>query len=227
MSVHVEACAEPRLGQVTLTPRIALSPSARADGVLAVFTLGRLALVPVLALSFPALPLVTTIALLLFIVADIYDGELARRYHADGPRRRALDSTVDRIGIDVFLVAAWAAGALPTVVLIAFLVRDGYCALICALMMRRRNVAIKADWLYRTLNLSVAAWAISAPFAGGTMRAALAVGLLAASLVVAVDLTRSVHRVLAAAADVVDGVIDAGGLRRGVVHWYAKAPQTP
>ena len=158
-------------------------------------------------------PVVTTAALVAFVSLDVYDGVLARRLGADGLGRRALDSTVDRVAIDGCLIGAWAVGALPVVVLAALLARDAYCAVICARMMHRRRTAIKADWLYRSLNLSVAAWAIAAPFAGATGRTAAAVAVLLFSSSVAADLTRLVGAVLRAPAHVHDTVVAAATAR--------------
>lgn len=197
-----------------------LASLSSTDVGLAVFTLARLVLVPVMIVSFYTAPMVMAAALALFIFTDIYDGVLARRFDSDGPARRALDSTVDRIGIVAVLIAAGAAGVLPLSLLAIFLVRDAYCALICARMMRRRRVAIKADWMYRTLNLSIAAWAVTAPLLPDPYRTAFAAVVLLGSLLVAIDLTRSVSRVLAAPRKVVNAVVAAGAVRRRV-DWQA------
>jgi phosphatidylglycerophosphate synthase len=134
----------------------------------------------------------------LFIVADVYDGVLARRRDADGPARRALDSIVDRLAIDACLIGACASGMLPLPLLCGFLARDVYLALLCRRMVRERRVAIKADWLYRSLNLAVAAWGMTAPFVFAEGRVALGAALLAFSLLVARDLNRAVRLVLSA-----------------------------
>lgn len=190
----------------------------RIEGRLAVLTLARLAIVPVFVAAFLAeRPPITAASLALFIVADVFDGVEARRRGGEGPYRRALDSGVDRIGIDAFLIAAGVGGAMPLVLVILLLVRDAYCAAICAAMMRRRTVAIKADWMYRSLNLSLAGWAVTAPFVSQAARTAAAAAFLVASLAVAYDLTRGVRRVLAAPAEVHDRVIPAGQLRAGLV----------
>jgi phosphatidylglycerophosphate synthase len=188
----------------------------RSEMLLILFTAGRLALMPIIIVSFLTDPAVSTIAIIIFIVADIYDGVLARRFDADGPSRRALDSIVDRVVIDGCLAGAYFVGALPGLLLVALLARDAYCAVLCARMVRERNVAIKADWLYRALNLSVAAWALSAPFLSPNWRTTLAAFVLLASVIVAFDLTRSVRRVREAPLRVKDLVIDASNLRRGI-----------
>lgn len=185
------------------------------DGALALATVARLVFVPVIIASFTVSAAVTAIALLLFIAADVYDGVLARGREADGPARRALDSSVDRIAIDACLIGAAWVGALPLLLLAVLLARDAYLALLCRHMMRRRGVAIKADWLYRSLNLSVAGWALAVPVLAASVSAGLAVALTGFSLLVAWDLTRSVRAVLAAPATVRDMVVDAGSARRG------------
>ncbi len=193
-------------------------PFAGADLRLAALTLARLSLVPVIVLSYMKSPVVTASAIVLFVVADVFDGVLARDRGADGPSRRALDSTVDRIAIDAGIVCAFLAGILPGFLLVALLARDAYCAAICARMMHRRKVAIKADWMYRGLNLCVAVGAIAAPFLPGTLWVSLAAVLLLLSLVVALDLTRSVRLVEGASQRVRDTVLPAGALRRGNVE---------
>jgi len=189
-------------------------PARKIDGALAAFTLARLALVPVIVLSFMKAPLVTCVAITGFVVADVYDGVLARRNGSDGPRRRALDSVVDRLGIDAGIVGAYVAGLLPLPLFIALLARDLYCAAICARMLRRRGVAIRADSVYRSLNACIAIGAMAAPFISSTLWVGLAGGLLLVAVIVAVDLTRLVRSVESAPPTVRDLVIPAGELRR-------------
>lgn len=179
----------------------------------AMLTVGRLAFVPIIVASFAVSPPVTAIALLLFVATDVYDGVLARRRGVDGPDRRALDSIVDRIAIDAGLLGAWAVGALPLPIFLALLGRDLYLALLCRRMFVERRVVIKADWLYRSLNLAVAGWAMVAPLVSAEARAYLALALLAFSLVVAWDLTRAVRIVRDALPQLRNAVIDAGSLR--------------
>jgi phosphatidylglycerophosphate synthase len=192
-------------------------PSRTVDGLLTAFTIARLAFIPFVIVTFMTAPAVTTVCLVAFMAADLYDGVLARRLDADGPRRRALDSIVDRLAIDACLIAACVAGALPLPLLIGFLARDLYCSVLCERMMRTRHVAIKTDLVYRGLSFLIAMWAIAAPFLSATTRTALAAGLLAAAVLVALDLTRSVRLVLAAPPQVMHRVIPASALRRGSI----------
>jgi phosphatidylglycerophosphate synthase len=186
---------------------------ASVEATLTTLTVGRLIFVPIIIASFTVSAPLTTVALLLFIAADVYDGVVARRHDADGPARRALDSIVDRLAIDACLVGAWVSGALPLPILCALLARDLYLALLCRRMMAERQVAIKADWLYRSLNLSVAGWAIVSPFVSAGARVGLALALLAFSLLVARDLSRGVRTVLNAPPRLRNTVVDAGWLR--------------
>lgn len=181
--------------------------------LLMAFTVARLALVPLILVTFTRSPGLTSIVIALFVATDVYDGVLARRHGEDGPARRALDSAVDRLTIDSCLIGACIAGVLPPAILLGLLARDAYLALICSRMMRTRRVAIKADWLYRALNLSVAGWALLVPFVSAAAATALALLLLAFSLVVAIDLTLLVKKVLSAPPAVRDTVIGAGALR--------------
>ncbi len=195
-------------------PRERRALGAQVDFKLAAWTVARLSLVPVIVLSFMKVPVVATAAIVLFVVADIFDGLLARSRSADGPIRRGLDSVVDRAGIDAGIVGAYLAGILPLFLLIPLLARDAYCALLCARMFYRRRIAIKADWMYRGLNLTVAAGAISAPFVPAELWAWLAGLMLLLSIVVAIDLTRSVVSVERASPSLRDAVLRAGALRR-------------
>jgi phosphatidylglycerophosphate synthase len=196
----------------------------RAAGKLLVaLTASRIALIPVIAASFLVSPAVTAVSLLVFMFADLFDGVIARGEGADGPRRRALDTTVDRIAIDVGLVAATIAGAMPLLLLAGFLARDLYCGGICTLMMAERRVAIKSDFFYRGLSCGFATWALAAPFISSGGRSAGAAALFFAALLLAVDLTRSVQRVRSAPASVQNLVLDAASLRRGEVDWETGA----
>lgn len=195
---------------------LALEPASFAwplEASLTALTLGRLVFVPVIIASFTVSAALTTVALLLFIAADVFDGVVARRHEADGPARRALDSIVDRVAIDACLVGAWLGGVLPLPILCALLARDLYLALLCRRMMSVRGVAIKADWLYRSLNLAIAAWAIAVPFVSPDVRVGLALGLLVFSVVVAVDLIRAVRIVLSSPSRIRNVVVEAGWLR--------------
>lgn len=203
--------ALPNDGRLPL-PRLSFSSDSTQ---VVLFTLARLSLVPLILISFLKLPALTAAGIVLFVALDIFDGVFARDKNADGPGRRALDSAVDRIGIDAGIFGAYLGGLLPLPLLAALLLRDAYCALICARMMYRRNVAIKADWVYRALNLCVALGAISASFISASLWVALAGGLLLLSIAVAVDLTRCVRAVEALSPKVRDAVIPAGNLRAG------------
>lgn len=217
-SPAARAASKPVWSADALQPHRHLNAS-RADSRMTALTLGRLSLVPVILLSFMKVPPVTTAAIVLFVVADIFDGMIARGSRADGPTRRALDSLVDRIGIDAGMVAAYIAGILPAPLLVALLARDAYCALICVRMVYRRNVVIKADWMYRALNLSVALGAIAAPFLSAGLWISLAGVMLLLSVVVAADLTRSVRFVESSPSGVRNVVLAAGALRQRTLRW--------
>ena len=208
--------SDPRFAlDVVFSPRSSRRSESRLNVVPAALTLARLCLVPVIVLSFMSVPALTIGAIALFVAADIFDGVLARKRQADGARRRALDSVVDRIGIDAGILGAYLAGVLPAFLLIALLARDAYCGVICARMVRRRGVAIKADWLYRGLNLCVAVGAMAAPFVPAALWTSGAGLLLLFAIAVAVDLTRSVRAVESAPPSLRDAVIPAGAVRRG------------
>lgn len=215
MSVSAAPAAPQLAWRAGMFQRYQERRGSRVDLRLAVLTLGRLSLVPVIVFSFMQIPALTTGAIVLFVLADVFDGVLARNRGADGPGRRALDSTVDRIGIDAGMVGAYLAGILPGFLLLALLARDAYCAFICARMMYRRKVAIKADWMYRGLNLCVALGAVAAPFLSEALWVSLAGVLLLLSAAVAIDLTRSVRLVEGSEPDLRDAVLPAGALRRG------------
>jgi phosphatidylglycerophosphate synthase len=191
-------------------------------GLLPLVTIGRLALVPMIAASFMSSPALTSIGLLLFMFADLFDGVLARSAGRDGPGRRVVDSVVDRMAIDACLIVAGAIGAMPVLLVCAFLLRDLYCAIICAAMVGERRVAIKSDLLYRGLNCGLAGWALAAPFLSADGRLVGAAVLLAVSIVVACDLTRSVGLIKSAPEEIRDRVISASDLRRGRVDWASR-----
>jgi phosphatidylglycerophosphate synthase len=182
------------------------------DPVMAVVTVGRLALIPLVLLWLSTAPLLSGLALLIFIVADIYDGVIGRRRGTDGASRRALDSIVDRLAIDTVLVAMAVRGYLPAEMLALILARDAYCAHQCS-RLSARWVAVRADWMYKTLNLSLAAWVLVAGQLTADARVAFIGVIFAYSLIVAVDLTRAVQGVLALPENIRRTVISAGILR--------------
>jgi phosphatidylglycerophosphate synthase len=172
-------------------PRVSEVISTR-NRMLLWFTISRLILVPPIIVTFMLEPIVTTVALGLFMITDLGDGVIARWLGADDFQRRAVDSVVDRVAIDSCLIAATVAGALPFMLLIGFLARDAYCTMICVRMVRKHTVVIKADIFYRALNCSIAVWALAAPLMSAAWTTGLAIGILAAAIAVAVDLKRCV-----------------------------------
>jgi phosphatidylglycerophosphate synthase len=198
-----------------LLGRCPIPATRRASTALAAFTAFRLALIPGVIATFMSRPEVTAACLGAFMVADLYDGILARKFDADGPARRALDSTIDRVAIDACLIGAWGAGAMPALVVIGFLVRDLYCSLLSTWMFLRQRAAINADLPYRGLSFLIAVWALAAPFVTQGTRTSTAIVLLALSGAVAVDLTFGVRQVLGSPHDLAGRVIPAGALRAG------------
>lgn len=176
-------------------------------------TLGRLLFVPLIILSFDRVPLVTAVALGVFVLIDLYDGVLARRQHADDPPRRVLDTVVDRLSIWPVYLAVTLMGFLPPVLLLLFLARDLYCAFWCYRMLAEREVVIRADWMYRSLNLMLAGWVIAAPLVETSILNGLFVGILGFSVAVALDLKRSAVVVLQMPDHVRAAVLPAGTLR--------------
>jgi phosphatidylglycerophosphate synthase len=149
-------------------------------------------MVPLLAISLVWRPIVVAPLLAAFIVADIWDGVVARKYGSDGPRRRAVDSLVDRIAIHSVLMTCVALGLLPVMLYAILVVRDLYCGRICFRMFRDLGTVVKADGRYRGLNLLIAAWVISAPRLGHDVRAATFGVVLVVAVGVAWDLRRCV-----------------------------------
>lgn len=185
----------------------------RRTKALAAFTIMRLGLIPPVIATFMVRPTLTILFLSAFMVADLYDGVLARKLDADGPERRAADSVVDRVAIDSCLIGAWAAGSMPGLVLLGLLARDLYCSGLCVWMFTRRRAAIKVDLLYRGLSFLIAVWALTAPFVSQSVRSVSAIALLGLAIVVAADLTKAVRRVVRSTEDVAGQAIPVGELR--------------
>jgi phosphatidylglycerophosphate synthase len=195
--------------------------------VLLILTFGRLLFIPIVIVSLVSSPLVTAVALSLFIAADLYDGVAARQLGADDPERRVLDSLVDRAAIWAVYLAATIIGLLPVALFMLMLARDAYCGYVCQQMVRRRNVAIRADWMYRGLNLALAAWIVAAPLVQANVRLGMFAGILAFSAVVAMDLKRSVAAILRMPSSAMSTVIAAGDVRRlhrGLGHGLGGPP---
>jgi phosphatidylglycerophosphate synthase len=192
---------------------VQMSPAVRADrpamvfsdsvgklrgvpGILMMWTLGRLLLIPIVIAGFILSPALCVLTLIVFVGADIYDGVLARALNADDPARRALDSIVDRVSVWTVLVILSVLGYLNPILLALLMVRDLYCAWWCYQMVSRQRVAIKADWLHRGLNLAVAAWVISATLTNDAQRSVTFALVIVLSIIVAIDLRRCVAKVL-------------------------------
>jgi phosphatidylglycerophosphate synthase len=181
--------SEPRLtAQSTFT---ALGPVRQQDIAATALTLARLTVLPVVLLGLGQKTALAAIAIISFVALDIVDGVLARAWAHDGAARRAADSAVDRIAIDTSLVTAGAIGLVPWLIVAAFLVRDGYCILLCLRMYRASEGSVlKADWAHRSLNLAMAFGGIVAPWMSPTIRTPAALLVLAYAVAVALDLTR-------------------------------------
>jgi phosphatidylglycerophosphate synthase len=177
-------------------PLAELPKEARLSRALSLITAGRLCLIPVVITTFMTHPLVTTLALLVFMGADLGDGLLARHLSADDRLRRATDSTVDRIGIDACLLAASANGTLPWTLFACFVARDVWCAVLCGRVLAVHGVVVKGDLRYRVLTASFGAWGLMAPFVASPARTMFAVAILTVATVLVVDYTRAVNAVL-------------------------------
>ncbi len=186
----------------------------RSNRQLALLTMGRLALIPLvisLLVRHRQVPAVAVLAV--FLVIDYLDGVLARRRMADGPARRTLDSLSDHIAIWC-VYAAMAALSYATLPLVGILAaRDIYCAVRCRAILRERYVAIGADLPYRGLNALLAIWVMAAPSVSSTVRTSWLAAIALLSLLVAFDLRRATARVATMPMTVACEVISAGALR--------------
>lgn len=180
---------------------------------LLVLTLGRLLLVPLIIVSLGVEPVITFSALVVFILLDLYDGVAARHLGGDDVSRRVLDSAVDRVSIWSVYIAAALFGFLPLPLLLVLAARDLYCGYWCYRLIAERDIAIKADWLYRSLNLALAGWIVVAPLATAGLRINLFLVICIYSAAVAVDLRRSIGTALSMPTDVSSRVIPASVLR--------------
>lgn len=201
------------MSETQVKPARVLQVASQMPMLLFGITVGRLLLVPVIIVSFGAAQLVTIGTLTAFVIADLFDGVVARRYGADDPGRRTLDSLIDRFSIWPVYVAVTLSGFLPLLFLVALVTRDLYCGHCCYRIIRERMVVIKADWLYRALNLSLAIWVGIAPFTGNQVRTGSFLAILAFSALVAFDLRRSAEVVRRLPDYIRFEVVPAGELR--------------
>jgi phosphatidylglycerophosphate synthase len=178
------------------SPIAELPKAAARSRALSLITVGRLCLIPVVIATFMEQPLVTTLALLAFMCADLGDGVIARRLSADDRLRRATDSTVDRIGIDACLLAACVKGTLPWILFACFVARDLWCAALCARVAAIRGVVVKGDLAYRAVTGSFGLWGLTAPFLSPTARTTFAAAILFVAIVLVVDYSRAIRAVL-------------------------------
>jgi phosphatidylglycerophosphate synthase len=197
------------------------SSSRRKDKLLVVFTLGRLGFIPPIILLTGRSQAIVAALLGLFVAADIYDGVLARLWDADGPGRRALDSIADRVAIWPVFTFLTVDGYLSPLFLGLLVARDLYCGYWCYRMMAERFVVVRADWPYRSFNLLLAAWAVGAPAVSVGVRGFAFVLIMVCGMLVAGDLTRAAHHILASGRFTHGEVVSAGTLRGGVAYRLA------
>lgn len=200
-----------------------LTAFTKIPGVLLAVTLGRLALVPVMIVSFDVTPAITTLALAVFVAVDLYDGVLARKHDADGTARRTLDTVVDRLSIWPGYLVVTIEGYLSFGLLALFAIREVYTGYWCRRVLVERDVVIRADWMCRGLNLMLAGWVVVAPFATSTARDLLFVAVLVVSGVVAIDVAGSLRSVLCMPQEVRARVIPAPELRAGREHVFGRS----
>jgi phosphatidylglycerophosphate synthase len=201
-------------GRIMDALRTRVLHDARQDWPYLVLTLGRLAFIPFVIVEIHSRwHIAAAITLFGFLVADYFDGIVARRGGADGPARRAFDSTSDRIAIWSVYIAMTAFGYVPLALLAIMLVRDLYCVRLCQRAMQSRYVAVGADWPYRGLNAALAAWVMAAPVMSSPIRTTLLGVILGFSFVVAADLRRAVRHILTAPPLVGSIVVSAGDVR--------------
>ena len=123
--------------------------------------------VPIIIVSFDRAPLVTTLALAIFIAADLYDGVLARELDADDTAQRTLDTAVDRLSISTLSASRSPSGASCR----SGFARDLrgargriYRLLVPARAPRARRRHSRATGCTADLNLMLAGWVIAAPY---------------------------------------------------------------
>lgn len=148
-----------------------------------------------------------------FLLADQFDGAIARRQNADGPARRTLDSLSDHLAIwSVYAVmAALSYASLPIVAVLGL--RDVYCALSCRTIMRERYVAIGADLPYRARSALLAGWVMAAPYISAPVRTSALAAIAGFGLIVALDLRQATSRIRAMPMSITATVISARALR--------------
>ena len=119
-------------------------------------TLGRLALLPALGLTIVYRPSIAWIWVATVILADVFDGVLARRLGADTITRRALDATVDRFTIHASFAVAVAVHPIFLPVYLPLLVRDAFALGASGYLMQQRPVLLLGGHLHKASSLSCA-----------------------------------------------------------------------
>lgn len=155
-----------------------LSPQTRAARAFLAATAVRIIYVPLLLVL--TSPWARSLLLAIFIVWDIYDGKVARRFGADYPFRRMLDAYVDRVCIFVttMTLAIHSASWLPLAISLA--ARDGALFLGLLIIFRSTGACLLGGAPNRQVAWSWAAWAFSTFWMGPTRTT----GALAATWIV-------------------------------------------
>ena len=161
-----------------------LSPAAPMRNTFVLITVARLVLLaPVVAPSLS--PGVKISALASFVLWDVFDGVLARRFTADFPVRRLVDAYVDRVAVTL-VVAAFALDDARWWTMFIFVVSvdvASWCSL--QVIYRRRGVCAFGGNPNRVAALVMASWATSV-LTGEAPRLSIALAIAAAAFLMAV-----------------------------------------
>lgn len=96
--------------------------------------------------------------IVLYVLTDIADGQIARTFDCDDALRRAVDVIIDRVSIHVFLLACCLMLGTGWIVFAGLLLRDLAHGLYSARLLQARNlVVVGAKW-HSIYGLSIAAY---------------------------------------------------------------------
>lgn len=107
-------------------------------------------------LSGPQRVVLITIATILTGGLDIVDGVLARRKNEDSALRRLLDSSLDRINVNLLLCIATLWGQIPLLLYVPVLIRELFLVCGGAVLARRSRAVIHTRMLHKSGNLLLA-----------------------------------------------------------------------
>ncbi|MFV0434096.1 MAG: CDP-alcohol phosphatidyltransferase family protein [Leucobacter sp.] len=134
------------------------SPSV-APTMPVLLTFGRIPLVVGMAVAFMlGAPWVSVAFLSIFVVADIFDGDVARKLNLETSLRRLADGVIDRLSVHFVLGIVAVSVELLWIPWALLAIRDAFQALIGLRVLREKRIVVAGAKWHRVYTVAIALW---------------------------------------------------------------------